>query len=124
VTVREPVAALCHVGTTQCGTPMTESTGTRPSCRAPSTTGTPTIRARQGSATRPSKGYGFKAGATIGNFQIETETDHTTLATQCINFNNDGQNRNDYVTGNYDGVYWVWGSNAQPPNYPKILYSY
>lgn len=68
-------------------------------------------------------GYTYKAGATIGNFSIEAETDHTTVTTQCINFGNAGP-RTDYISNKKDSYHWLWGSNAIISNDPKIFYSY
>jgi hypothetical protein len=77
----------------------------------------------QGHCDSSGSGYLYKAGATIGNFQIEAETGHKTITTQCIDFGTAGP-RKDRINGKNDSIHWLWGSNARIPDNPKIFYSY
>ncbi len=69
------------------------------------------------------KGYTYHVGATIGNFNIEAETGHKTVTTQCINFGN-AWPRWDKISQKSNSTHWLWGSNAKIINGPKLFYTY
>ncbi|MHB1597056.1 MAG: fibronectin type III domain-containing protein [Streptosporangiaceae bacterium] len=69
------------------------------------------------------KGYLYKIAATIGNFDIEAETGHKTITDQCIDFGTGGP-RYDVISGKKDSTHWLWGSNTQMADGPKVFYSY